>query len=53
MKNLCKMRDTSYRLNELASRAEHSRLVKFFHEEEERTNRNNLLHGLAHLRRGI
>jgi len=44
MEDLWKLKDLSYRLENLADRAEYDRLVKRFHEEEERLNTENLLY---------
>lgn len=49
MEDLWKMRDLG--LDELADRAEYERMVKRFREEEERSNRKNLLFGPSILRR--
>lgn len=51
MEDLWKLRDMSYRLNDVADKAEYDRLLKRFREEEERANRNNLLYGQVPFRR--
>ncbi|BCR03618.1 hypothetical protein DESUT3_06870 [Desulfuromonas versatilis] len=45
MEDLWKLRDMNYRLKDLANRAEYDRLVKRFHQDEERDNMKNLLYG--------
>ncbi len=50
MEDLWKLNAIGYRLNDLAERAEYNRLVKRFHEEEERSNMNNFLYGHINLR---
>ncbi len=45
MEDLWKLRDMEYRLKDLADRAEYDRLVKRFHQDEERDNLKNLLYG--------
>lgn len=45
MENLWKLKEMGYRLNDLADRAEYDRLLKRFHEEEQRINLKNLLYG--------
>lgn len=47
MEDLWKLKDMGYRLRDLADRAEYDRMLKRFREEEERTNRDNLLYGQA------
>jgi len=45
VEDLWKLREMGYRLNDVAERAEYDRLVKRFHEEEQKTNMRNLLYG--------
>jgi hypothetical protein len=51
MDDLWKLREKGYRLDDLADWAEYNRLVKNFHEEEERNNLNNLLYRQVHINR--
>jgi len=44
MEELWKLREIGYRLTDLAKRAEYDRMVKRFHEEEQRANLKNLLY---------
>lgn len=50
MEDLWKLNAMGYRLNDLAERAEYDRLVKRFHEEEERGHMNDFLKGNINLR---
>lgn len=45
MEDLWKLKEMGYRLTDLADRAEYDRLLKRFHEEEQRINLKNLLYG--------
>ena len=45
MEDLWKVQSLDYRLASMAERAEYDRLVKKFHQEEERDNLKNLLYG--------
>jgi hypothetical protein len=47
MEDLWKLRDMSYRLNDVADKAEYDRMLKRFREQEERDNRDKLLYGQA------
>lgn len=49
MEDLWKMREMRYRVNDLGDRAEYDRLLRRFHEEEQRNNLRNLLYGDATL----
>ena len=49
MEDLWKLREMGFRLGELADQAEYDRLVKRFHEEEQKVNLKNLLFGEEHL----
>jgi len=52
MEDLWRVHDQDYRLsNRVTERAEYERLVRRFHEDEERENMKNLLFGDAHLTR--
>ena len=44
MEDLWKLRDMGYRVDDLGDRAEYDRLLRRFHEEEQRTNLRNLLY---------
>lgn len=45
VEDLWKLREMGYRLNDVADRAEYDRLLKRFHDEEQKTNARNLLYG--------
>ncbi len=45
MEDLWKLKEMKYRLTDLADRAEYNRLLRRFHEEERRSNTDNLLYG--------
>jgi hypothetical protein len=47
MEDLWKLRDMGYRVDDLGDRAEYDRLLRRFHEEEQRNNLRNLLYGDA------
>jgi len=47
MEDLWRLRDMSYRLQDVADKAEYDRLLKRFREQEERENRDQLLYGQA------
>ena len=47
MEDLWKLRDMGYRVDDLGDRAEYDRLLRRFHEEEQRSNLRNLLYGDA------
>jgi hypothetical protein len=52
MEDLWRVHDQDYRLSSrVTERAEYERLVRRFHEDEERENMRNLLFGDAHLSR--
>jgi len=51
MEDLWRIRAQDYRLSNTSERAEYERLVRRFHEDEERENIKNLLFGEARLRR--
>jgi hypothetical protein len=53
MEDLWKLREMSYRLNDVADRAEYDRMLKRFRDEEESANRNNLLYGQSPFARPI
>jgi hypothetical protein len=47
MEDLWKLRDMSYRLKDVADKAEYDRMLKRFREQEERDNCDRLLYGQA------
>lgn len=51
MEDLWKIREQDYRLTNISERAEYERLVRRFHEDEERENMKNLLFGAGRLYR--
>jgi hypothetical protein len=52
MEDLWRVHEQDFRLsNRLTERAEYERLVRRFHQEEERENAKNLLYGDVHLTR--
>ncbi len=51
MEDLWKVREMGYRLGEWVERAEYTRLVRRFHEDEERENRHHLLYADGELGR--
>jgi hypothetical protein len=51
MEDLWRIRDKGYRLTNISEKAEYERLVRRFHEDEERENIKNLLFGTGRLSR--
>jgi len=51
MEDLWRIREQDYRLTNVSERAEYERLVRRFHEDEERENMKNLLYGTGRLSR--
>jgi hypothetical protein len=51
MEDLWKVANLDYRIDDVADRAQYERLVRRFHDEEERYNRDHLLYGDDHLSR--
>ncbi len=51
MEDLWKVKDMDYRQSSVEDRAEYDRLVRRFHEEEEKANMKNLLYGKVRLRK--
>lgn len=51
MEDLWKLREMGYQVKDVAERVEYDRLVKSFHEDEERVNLRNLLYGEVPLER--
>ncbi len=51
MEDLWRIRAQDYRLTNSSERAEYERLVRRFHEDEERDNIKNLLYGTSRLSR--
>lgn len=50
MEDLWKIKDMGYRLGEWADRAEYARLLRRFHEDEQRQNSKHLMYGGASLK---
>jgi hypothetical protein len=51
MEDLWRIREQDYRLTNSSEKAEYERLVRRFHEDEERENMKNLLFGTERLTR--
>jgi len=51
MEDLWRIHEQDYRLSNISERAEYERLVRRFHEDEERENIKNLLYGTGRLTR--
>jgi len=51
MEDLWRIREQDYRLTNVSERAEYERLVRRFHEDEERENMKNLLYGTGRFSR--
>jgi hypothetical protein len=51
MEDLWRIREQNYRLTNISERAEYERLVRRFHEDEEKENLKNLLFGNGRLTR--